>query len=176
MPMYNLIEHSDNYSMSSRSLWNYYRNEVNDDDNENDNANNRINNNKTIISKSFVHNASAHNNTLDSEVVLPLKYFSSFRRFVDLQLISCEIELDLSWSKICIISEILITSRIPANSDANPPAQEVGAIQTTGATFQINNAKLYVPLVTLSINDNIKFLENIKQGPTRHVTSQRRLI
>ena len=96
MPMYNLIEHSENYSMSSRSLWNYYRNEVNDDDNENDNANNRINNNRTIISKSFVHNASAHNNTLDSEVVLPLKYFSSFRRFVDLQLISCEIELDLS--------------------------------------------------------------------------------
>ena len=36
--------------------------------------------------------------------------------------------------------------------------------QTNGATFQINNAKLYVPVVTLSINDNIKFLENIKQG------------
>ena len=36
--------------------------------------------------------------------------------------------------------------------------------QTTGATFQINNAKLYVPVVTLSINENVKFLENIKQG------------
>ena len=36
--------------------------------------------------------------------------------------------------------------------------------QTTGATFQINNAKLYVPVVTLPINDNIKFLENTKQG------------
>ena len=35
--------------------------------------------------------------------------------------------------------------------------------QTTEATFQINNAKIYVPVVTLSINDNIKFLENIKQ-------------
>ena len=41
--------------------------------------------------------------------------------------------------------------------------QEVG-IATTGATFQINYAKLYVPVVTLSINDNINFLENIKQG------------
>ena len=30
--------------------------------------------------------------------------------------------------------------------------------------FQINNARLYVPVVTLSINDNIRFLENIKQG------------
>ena len=40
----------------------------------------------------------------------------------------------------------------------------VAAIQTTGTAFQINNAKLYVPVVTLSINDNIKYLENIKQG------------
>ena len=36
--------------------------------------------------------------------------------------------------------------------------------QTTGTTFQINNAKLYDPAVTLSINNNTKFLENIKQG------------
>ena len=40
----------------------------------------------------------------------------------------------------------------------------VAPIQTTRATFQINNAKLYFPVVTSSINDNIKFLENIKQG------------
>ena len=40
----------------------------------------------------------------------------------------------------------------------------MAAIQTTEATFQINNSKLYVPVVTLSINDNIKYLENIKQG------------
>ena len=33
-------------------------------------------------------------------------------------------------------------------------------IQTTRATFQINNVKLYVPVATLSINDSIKFLEN----------------
>ena len=44
------------------------------------------------------------------------------------------------------------------------------AIQTTGATFQINNAKLYVPVVTLSINNNIKFLENIKQGSKRKIS------
>ena len=45
---YNLLEHSDNYSTTSGSLWNYYRDEVNDAANENDNANNKINNNKTI--------------------------------------------------------------------------------------------------------------------------------
>ena len=53
MLMYNLLEYSDKYSITSESLWNYYRDEVNDDENENDNANNRINNNKAITSKSF---------------------------------------------------------------------------------------------------------------------------
>ena len=44
MPMYNLLEYTDNYSMTSGGLWNYYRDEINDDANENAN-NNRINNN-----------------------------------------------------------------------------------------------------------------------------------
>ena len=43
------------------------------------------------------------------------------------------------------------------------------AIKTTGATFQINNAKLYVLVVVLPINDNINFLENIKQGFKRTI-------
>ena len=38
------------------------------------------------------------------------------------------------------------------------------ATRTTGATFQINNTTLYVTVVTLTINDNINFLENKKQG------------
>ena len=69
----------------------------------------------------------------------------------------------MSWSKECIISEISIIPRIPSNPDANSPVKEVAAIETTSATFQINNAKPFVPVVFLSINDNIKFLENIKQ-------------
>ena len=77
-------------------------------------------------------------------------------------MINCEIELDLSWSKETMISETSIAPRVPAYPDANPPVLTVAAILLTGATFQINNAKLYVPVVTLSINDNIKFLENIK--------------
>ena len=59
---------------------------------------------------------------------------------------------------------------MPGNPNANPPAQEVQAIQTTATTFQINNAKLFVPIVTLSINDKINFLENIKQGFNRTVS------
>ena len=46
------MEQSNNYSMTSGSLWNYYRDEVNDDENENGDANNMINNNKKMISKS----------------------------------------------------------------------------------------------------------------------------
>ena len=70
----------------------------------------------------------------------------------------------------CIIFGKSIIPWILANSDANLPAQGVAATQTTGATFQINNAKLYVPVVTLFINDNIKFLENIKQGFKRTIS------
>ena len=75
-------------------------------------------------------------------------------------LIDCKTELDLSWSKECIIPEISTTPKIASN----PPTP---ARQTTAATFKINNAKLYVPVVTLSINNNIKFLENMKQGFNR---------
>ena len=52
MPRYNLLAYCENYSMKLGSFWNYYRDEINDDENENDN-NNGINNNKTITSQSF---------------------------------------------------------------------------------------------------------------------------
>ena len=47
MPIYNLLGHSDIYSMTSGSLWNYYGDDINDDANENNDARNKINNNKT---------------------------------------------------------------------------------------------------------------------------------
>ena len=76
--MYNLLEYSGSYSMTSESLWNYYRGEINDDANENNLDNNRINNNKTITSKSFEYKTKLigstpnNNNILDAEVVVPL--------------------------------------------------------------------------------------------------------
>ena len=77
-------------------------------------------------------------------------------------LTNCEIELDLSWAKECIISEISITPGIVGDPNANPPVEARAATQITGATFQVNNAKRYVPVVALSINGNIEFIENIK--------------
>ena len=76
MPTHSLLEYIDNYSMTSESLWNYHRDEVNDNENENDNDNNKINNNKTITSKSFQYKTKLvgrtpnDNNTLNAEVVV----------------------------------------------------------------------------------------------------------
>ena len=148
----------------------FYRDYIHDCENENDNPNNRISNKKTITSKSFECKTKIKgrtlddNNMLDTEVVIPLKYLSNFWRFLDLPLINCKIKLDLSWSKECRVSEITITPEMRGDNLAD-------AMQTTGATFQINNTKLYVPVVTLSINSIIKFLENIKQGLKRTISS-----
>ena len=57
--------------------------------------------------------------------------------------------------KNCVTSEISITTVVAA-SLSNPAR---AATETTSATFQRTSAKLYVPVVTLSINDNIKFLK-----------------
>ena len=79
---------------------------------------------------------------------------SNIWRFLDLPLINCDIELDLKCTKTCVVSEISRTFRV-VDSNASVAVYQVETA-TTGAAFQINNAKLYAPLVTLSINDNIK--------------------
>ena len=98
MPMHNLLEYSNNYSITLVSLWNYYRDEVNDSANENNDATNfRINNSKAIASKSFeyktklIRSKSNNYHKLDAEVVVPLKYLSNFWRILDLPLIKSEI-------------------------------------------------------------------------------------
>ena len=64
-------------------MWNYCRDEVNDNANENNADNHRINN-KTITSKYFEYNTKLigstpnGNNTSTTEVVVPLKYLSNF--------------------------------------------------------------------------------------------------
>ena len=173
MPMYNLLAYSDNYSVPSGSLWNYYRDNVNDE-NENGDNGHKINNNKTRTRKSFKYKTKIIGSTpqnvsrLNAEVVVPLKYLCNFWRSLNLPLISCEIEFDLRWERNCIITEI---SRIFRAVDPNtdPVVYELKS-QTTTATFQINNAKLNVPVVTLSVNNNIKFLENMKQGFKRTIS------
>ena len=164
MLMYNLSEYSDNYSLISGSLLNCYRDELDDAANEyNPVGNYRINSDKTTTSRfseyktKRIGNTPVHNNNLDTEVVVPLKYLSNFWWCLDLPLINCEIEPDLSWSRNCINSEISRTAPVTANPNANPPAQVRTATQTTGVIFQVISSKLYTPVVTLSINESIIF-------------------
>ena len=70
--------------------------------------------------------------------------------------------LDVLWSKNCVIYEISRLTVLADNPDANPPVLAVTATATTSVTFQTNNAKPYVPVVTFSINNNTKFLEYLK--------------
>ena len=107
MSMHNLLEYSDNYSVTSGSLWNNYRAETNDDENENndDEDDNKINNNKAPTSKSFKYKTKIigskpnNNNVLDAEVVAQLKYLGNFWRSLDLPLINRKTELDLWWPR-----------------------------------------------------------------------------
>ena len=121
------------------------------------------NNYKITTSKPFEYKTKIiritpnNNSRLNAEVVGPLKYLSYFWRSLDLTLINCEIKLNFAWSKYCVISNIW---RTPEVDGASP----TDASKTTAALFQANNARLSLPVVTLSINDNIKFLTNVKQG------------
>ena len=96
---------------------------------------------------------------LYAEVVAPLKNLSNFWTFLYFPLINCGIEFDLSLSRNCIISEISRTAAAAAIATETP--KEV--TETNSATFHVFSAKLYVSVVTLSINDNINLLENLKQ-------------
>ena len=102
MPMYNFLEYSNDYYMTSGNLWNYYRDEVKDSADENNDANNfRINNSKKTKCKYFEYKSKLiwrtpnNSSRTDTEVVVLLKYLSNFWRTLDLPLINCEIELSL---------------------------------------------------------------------------------
>ena len=169
MPMYNLLEYRDNYSMASQSLWSYYREKMNNDANENNANNYRVDNSKTVTSKSFEYKAKIRgstpddNNTLGTNAAVPWKHLSNFSRSLDLPLINCKIELDLSWMKNCMIFEVLNTPEIDANPAADVPTAHVIATARTSALFQVNSTKFYDSVVTLPINDSIKFLDDLKQ-------------
>ena len=95
MSMYNLIQYSDNYSKTSGSLWQYYKDDPNDN----------LTDSKSFKSKvKITRNTPAISNTKDVEIIVPLKYFSIFWRTREIPLINCEINLIFTWSKDCVIT------------------------------------------------------------------------
>ena len=130
MPMYNLIEYSDNYSKTSGSLWQYYK----------DDPNSNIARSESFKSKvKIIGKTPDDGNTKGVEIIVPLKYLSNFWRDLEMRLINCEVNLELTLSKDCIITN-----------------------STGRGKFQITETKLYVPFVTLSTQDNAKLLSIIK--------------
>ena len=116
MPMYNLLEYSQNYSITSGDLWDYYRDEIDDvDDNDSDGRSFKYKTNivrKTPEKPPRLGNQGDANRppqpavtTVNVKVTTPLKYLSTSWRFLDLPLIDYETELDISWRKDCVLTE-----------------------------------------------------------------------
>ena len=132
MPMYNLIEYSDNYAKTTGSLWQHFRDE----------PNNNLGDSESFKSKiKITGRTPAAGNVKDVEIMVPLKYLSNFWRTLEMPLINCEVNLILTCSSTCVINN------------------------STGAgRFEITDAKLYVPVVTLSTQENTKLLQQLKSG------------
>ena len=91
MPMYSLIEYSDNYAKATGSLWQYFR----DDDGDGDNID--IAGSKSFKSKVKITGKTPNNdNEKDVEIMVPLKYLSNFWRTLEMPLINCEVNLILT--------------------------------------------------------------------------------
>ena len=93
MPMYNLIEYSDNYSKTSGSLWQYCRDAPAADNNGNITNFNGANVTDSFNFKTKITGQTYNNGRMDIEITVPLKYLSNFWRTLEMPLINCEIEL-----------------------------------------------------------------------------------
>ena len=146
MLMYNLIEYSDNYSDTSRSLWQFKRDEV-----PANNADLIINNSKAFKYKAALLGKTAYHNdgkssVKDAKIVVPLKYLSNFWRSLEMPLINCKVYLELNWIEDCILSSA-----------------------GDSAKFAITDAKLHVPIVTLSTKDSANLTKQLNKGFKRSV-------
>ena len=95
MPMYNLIEYSDNYVKTSGSLWQYYRDEPN---------NNSANSESFKFKVNITGKTPAADNEKDVEIMVPLKYLSNFWKTLEMPLINSEVNLIWTWSSTCVIT------------------------------------------------------------------------
>ena len=149
MPMYNLIEYSDAYLRTSGSLWQHYRDEPALD-------NNKIivfpANNNNITPFKFKEQITGHtgsSGTKDFEIMVPLKYVGNFWRTFEMPLINCEIYLQLKWYNNCILV--------------------AGTAANQNSDFKITDRKPYIPVVTLSTQDNIKLLKKLESSFKRTI-------
>ena len=150
MPMYNLIEYSDNCQDSSATPYQYKRDEPPEDDAvadlTTDNSSSFKYKIKLLGNVTEVAGNAAGVRRLNVKIVIPLKYLSNFFRSLEMPLVNCKIKLNLTWKKECVLS-------------------------TGGgeAVFIINDTKMYVPVVTLSKEDNKDLIEQQNKGFKRYI-------
>ena len=172
MPIYNLLEYSKNYKKTVGSFYNYYRDELRGDDFDNNFVNIGVANSDAFKYKNKIidntYNVAAADANYDAnkegtqkiELAIPLKYLGNFWRALNMPLISCEVSLELKWDKNCVITSLedRLIGAGPNRDDA-----------PTGATLNKNDCKLYIPVVTLSKDDEIKLSTNLKSGFKREI-------
>ena len=89
MPMYNLIEYSNNYSKRSGTLWHYYSDE----------RNNNLTDSESLKFKiKIIGSTPNYYNRKHMEIIVPLKHSSNFCRTIEMPLINCEVNLILTES------------------------------------------------------------------------------
>ena len=174
MPMYNLIEYSKNYRKTMGSLWNYYRDDLTEDTN-----NINFLNKNLINSESFKYKTSITGSTYnvdakisneegnqinnpnynekksgkkEVEIAVSLKYLTNFWKTLNMPLINYAVSLILSWSENCVITGLEKRTITNTPRDSSP----------TNATFKIKETKLYVPVVTLSTENDKTLLEQLR--------------
>ena len=148
MPMYNLIEYSDNYSDTSGSLWGSKRDEINTDANVC-----TANSSSFKYKSSIIGNTEADGTKNGVKIAVPLKYLSNFWRSLEIPLINYKVELSLRWTENCVLC-------------GGENINDTGAVANAGtaATFKITDAKFYVPIVALSAVDNAKLSNLLNEG------------
>ena len=146
IPMYNLIEYSDHYQDSSATLYQYKRDEPPEADTVADLTANNSDSLKYEIKLLDNVTEVAGDAAGLRRLKYLLKYFSNFFRSLEMSLINFKIKLNLTWKKECVLS--------------------TGAGE---AVFIINDTKLYIPVVTLSKEDNKDFIEQQNKGFQRSI-------
>ena len=137
-------------------MWQYSRDESSLDNNGNiidirdDN-----NNSASFKCKQKMAGQTGSGGTRDVEVMVSLKYLSRLSRTLEMPLIICEISLQLKRTRKCIIV--------------------AGTANIQNPTFQTNDTKLYVPVLNLSTQENIKILKDLESGFKRIINCNKYL-
>ena len=157
--MYNLLEYSKNYKKPTGSLRNYYRHEPSSGTDVNNIIHSILNSESFDYKANFMENGVTQNNLTknDVKIVVPLKHLINFWRSLNIPLINCKVEIILTWFKNYVLIDTLARD---ADYNADPRVSEIN--NPENATFQITDAKLYVPVVTLSKENDTKLLKQLK--------------